>query len=419
MTGLAAGIKSGLPVFEAQSVPGGICSSYYLEPGRRDRIAHADASEKAYRFEYGGGHWIFGGNEEILDFIGQYITIKKYSRSSAVYLPVQDRYVPYPLQYHLSYLSEQESAASLKELAAASIEGIETMEDWVRAQFGSTLNALFFAPFHELYTAGLWSHIRPQDNYKMPLDLNLVKQGAADKTPAVGYNATFVYPQEGLDGLALKMADACDVRYGKKIVGINTQDRALLFADGEEKRYDKLFSSLPLNEMVQMTGVADKSKADPHTAVLVMNIGAVKGQRCPDEHWIYVPNSDAGFHRIGFYSNVDSHFLPATPADDRERVSLYIERAFLPGEKPSAEEIKTYEAAVVRQLQSWGMIETAEAIDSTWIEVAYTWSWPDSNWIDESIDELRRHGIEMLGRYGRWHFQGIVASIREGLGINL
>ncbi|MFK7848708.1 MAG: protoporphyrinogen oxidase-like protein [Rhodothermales bacterium] len=419
MTGLAAGIKSGFPVFEAQAVPGGICSSYYLEPGSRERKTLAEASKKAYRFEYGGGHWIFGGDAEILDFIGQYITVKKYSRSSAVYLPARDHYVPYPLQYHLSYLDEKESAASLKELAAASLDGIRTMEDWVRAQFGSTLNTLFFAPFHELYTAGLWSRIRPQDNYKTPLDINIVKQGAADKTPAVGYNATFVYPEEGLDGLALKMADACDVRYDKRIVRINTQDQKIVFQDGQEASYDKLFSSLPLNEMVQMAGMEIKSKADPHTAVLVMNIGAVKGPRCPDEHWIYVPSSDAGFHRVGFYSNVDSHFLPADPADGRDRVSLYIERAFLPGEKPSAEEIKKYEEEVVSQLQAWGMIETAEAIDSTWVEVAYTWSWPDSNWIDEAIDTLRSHGIEMLGRYGRWHFQGIASSIREGLGIKI
>lgn len=31
MTGLAAGMVSGLKVYEAQEVPGGICSSYYLK----------------------------------------------------------------------------------------------------------------------------------------------------------------------------------------------------------------------------------------------------------------------------------------------------------------------------------------------------------------------------------------------------
>ncbi len=417
MTGLAAGIKTGLPVFEAQTLPGGICSSYYLKPGNGQRLSKEEAGTAAYRFEYGGGHWIFGADQEILDSIGQYITIKKYNRSSAVYLPNQDRYVPYPLQYHLSYLDGGEAKAALEELLQANRPEIRTMEDWVRAQFGPTLNDLFFAPFHQLYTAGLWSDIRPQDNYKTPLDLEMVRQGAADKTPAVGYNATFVYPEEGLDVLALRMAAECDLHYGKRVTKIDVNERVLSFEDGDSRPYDQLYSSLPLNEMMSMTGLQAASKPDPHSAVLVLNIGAVVGPRCPSEHWIYVPESKSGFHRVGFYSNVDDHFLPAGTVDGKKRASLYIERAFLPEDKPSPEQIAQYERDVVAELQGWGMIESVEAIDATWVDVAYTWSWPASNWIDESINTLRGHGIEMLGRYGRWHFQGIAASIREGLAI--
>ncbi len=419
MTGLAAGIKSGFPVFEAEAVPGGICSSYHLSPGSRQRKSGGTVPPDAYRFEYGGGHWIFGGDQEILDFIGKYITIKKYNRSSAVFLPAHDQYVPYPLQYHLSYLPEALASTALSELLNAAQPEIKTMEDWVRAQFGATLNTLFFAPFHDLYTAGLWRSIRPQDNYKTPLDLKLVEQGAAEQTPAVGYNATFVYPAEGLDELSLRMADACDVHYNKRVVKIDTDARTVSFEDGESRPYDRLISSLPLNQMLEMTGLNAGMKRDPHTAVLVLNIGAVQGPACPKEHWIYVPESKAGFHRVGFYSNVDSHFLPAAPADDRPRASLYIERAFLPDARPSAEEIAAYEREVVAELQAWGMIEEAEVVDATWVEVAYTWSWPGSDWINASMELLREHGIEMLGRYGRWHFQGIAASIREGLQVEV
>lgn len=417
MTGLAAGIKSGLPIFEAQDVPGGICSSYHIAPGSTDRQVGGSAGADSYRFEYGGGHWIFGGDQEILDFIGRYITIKKYARSSAVLLPDQDRYVPYPLQYHLSYMAENDRVQALKELLHASQPEIVTMADWVRSQFGARLNDLFFAPFHELYTAGLWSEIRPQDNYKTPLDLEIVKQGAAERTPAVGYNATFVYPEEGLDEMSLRMAADCNVRYGKRVQSIDVDARRLAFADGSSESFDQLYSSLPLNEMVAMTGIEVGSRPDPHTSVLVLNIGAVRGAKCPDEHWIYVPASNAGFHRVGFYSNVDNHFLPAKPADDRERASLYIERAFLPENRPTPDEVEQYKADVVHELQAWGMIEEAEVVDATWVEVAYTWSWPGSTWIEDAMSQLKSHGIEMLGRYGRWHFQGIAASIREGLAV--
>jgi protoporphyrinogen oxidase len=52
MTGLAAGLVSGLPVVEAAAGPGGICSSYYRNPG----TGSPEAEAESYRFEIGGGH---------------------------------------------------------------------------------------------------------------------------------------------------------------------------------------------------------------------------------------------------------------------------------------------------------------------------------------------------------------------------
>lgn len=412
MTGLSAGIKTGWPVYEAQPLPGGICSSYYLLPGQTQRLNLGAAQGRGYRFEYGGGHWIFGGDPEVLAFIEQFTPCKRYARKSAVYIPDHDFYIPYPLQYHLAHVPMTIREAALKELQQHVAHPITTMADWVSAQFGPALNRLFFAPFHDLYTAGLWDRIRPQDNYKTPLDKALVLKGAVEKTPDTGYNATFVYPSEGLDQLAVKMANACDVRYGKEVVRIETNRRIVHFSDGEHRAYDRLYSTLPLNEMVHMTGIKIDQPADPYTSVLVLNIGARQGSQCPRDHWIYVPESKAGFHRVGFYSNVDHHFLPKNASG---RTSLYIEKAFLPNNRPSVKEVAAYRQAVIAELQDWGMIGDVDVVDPTWIEVAYTWSWPGSTWKEEAIQQLAEKDITMLGRYGRWHFQGIAASIREGM----
>jgi protoporphyrinogen oxidase len=286
------------------------------------------------------------------------------------------------------------------------------MADWVAAQFGPTLCRLFFGPFHARYTAGLWTEIRPQDNYKTPIDKALVSKGSVEKTPDAGYNAEFVYPKEGLDGLARKMAARCEVRYGRRAVRIDAAERCIHFDSGPPQRFDRMISTLPLNRMVEMTGIEVGERADPHTSVLVLNVGARRGPDCPDAHWIYVPESSAGFHRVGFYSNVDAGFLPEYA---RDRVSLYIERAFLPGDRPSAEAVAEYQKATIEELQAWGFIGEVDVIDPTWIDVAYTWSWPDSTWREEAIQRLGEYGITMLGRYGRWRFQGIAASLREGL----
>ncbi|HZD10855.1 MAG TPA: FAD-dependent oxidoreductase [Candidatus Binatia bacterium] len=423
MTGLAAGRSSGLPVLEAREAPGGICSSYYMRPHSEERLLQAPEDEEAYRFEIGGGHWIFGGDPAVLHFIEQTTPVCRYRRKSAVYFPGEDLYIPYPLQNHLRYLGKDVAGNALKELAQPG-KAAETMAEWLESSFGPTLCERFFYPFHDLYTAGLYKKIAPQDAYKSPVKLGQAIEGALGETDAVGYNVTFVYPAAGLNVLARRMAAGADVRYGQRVTKVDVSNKTLHLSDGSKRAYRQLISTLPLNKMMEMTGLDVGVKADPYTSVLVLNIGARRGQKCPGEHWLYIPTSKAGFHRVGFYSHVDPSFLPASRRPPSEEsngqstmgsgVSIYVERAFMGGEKPTAEEVQSYSKAVVEELQSWGFIEEAEVVDPTWIDVAYTWSWPHSAWKKEALKRLEQEEIYQVGRYARWIFQGIADSIRDG-----
>lgn len=416
MTGLTAGYVSGLPVYEAEEWPGGICSSYYVQPGSQERLHISTKDEEAYRFEIGGGHWIFGGDSLVHRFIRSFTPLKTYTRRSAVYFPDKALFVPYPIQNHLRYFGQKIVSQVLQEIVKEQRVRIEvvTMADWLRINFGPTLCELFFEPFHELYTAGLYRQITPQDDYKTPLNLSLVIQGAFDDAPQVGYNVTFVYPQEGLNALVQRMSEHCDVRYGKRVVRIDVHERVVYFDDGSFERYDELISTLPLNKMMEMTGLDVGERPNPATSVLVINIGAKKGAKCPTEHWLYISKSHCGFHRVGFYSNVDVSFLPASSRERNDRVSIYVEKAYHYGEKPSEEEIERLCGRVVCELQDWGWIKEAEVVDPTWIDVAYTWSWPGSIWRQKALKTLEEHGIYQVGRYARWMFQGIADSIRDG-----
>jgi hypothetical protein len=82
---------------------------------------------------------------------------------------------------------------------------------------------------------------------------------------------------------------------------------------------------------------------------------------------------------------------------------------------PTGSLIQEYSEAVVHELQSWGFIENIEVVDPTWIEVAYTWSWPKSTWKEQVIRILERNDVYQVGRYGRWVFQGIADSVRDGV----
>jgi protoporphyrinogen oxidase len=415
MTGLAAGCASGLPVYEAEEAPGGICCSYYMHPGSRQRLPCAPEDDEAYRFELGGGHWIFGGDPVVLRFIRALTPLECYDRRSSVFFPAQSLYVPYPLQDHLGYLPIEVRANALSEMFATPRSKSETLEEWLRQSFGETLTDLFFGPFHELYTVGLWKTIAPQDAYKSPVGLERVVRGMVEKNPPAGYNASFVYPTEGLDVLARRMAGRCDVHYGKRAVQIDLRRKRVLFADGSTVKYELLISTLPLNKMVEMARLSVDDRPDPCTSVLVLNIGAKRGPACPSDYWLYVPRSEAGFHRIGFYSNVNSSFLPESSRPSGDRVSIYVERAFVDGVIPKDGETGEYVEAAIRELRDWGYIGDVEVADPTWIDVAYTWAWPGSKWRAVALKKLEENDILMVGRYGRWSFQGIADSIRDGV----
>ena len=413
VTGIAAARTSGGVVYEAAHHPGGLCSTYSLSPGSSER-QHGVAKEDAYRFEPGGGHWIFGGAPEVLALIGALTPVERRERRSAVYFPEQGLYVPYPLQDHLDHLPESLAARVRSEQGGEAGEA-ETLTQWLTQRFGDTLCQLFFHPFHQLYTAGLCDRIAPQEAGKSLAPRAAAIAGAAPATASRGYNASFVVPAEGLDSLVRRLAARTRIEYAKRAMRIDPGARQIEFSDGTFVGYDRLISTLPLDQTLAMAGLRVDVPPDPHTSVLVLNIGARRGPACPEQHWIYVPGSRSGFHRIGFYDNVDVSFLPAAYRSERSRVALYVERAFAGGARPDDSEVRRYAASVVDELASWGFIGLPEVVDASWVETAYTWSWPGSDWRALALRRLEAHGVEPVGRYARWHFQGIADSIRDGL----
>lgn len=409
VTGLAAARASGAAVFEAEEHPGGICSSYYVRPGSEERLHEAPADGEAYRFEIGGGHWIFGGDPLVWQLLRRLVRLRRYERRSAVYLPDRGQLVPYPLQNHLAELGAERAAQALAEMARPAPAPV-TMKEWLEGSFGPTLCELFFFPFHELYTAGLYETVAPQDPYKSPVQLDAAARGALGRAGAAGYNVSFRYPEEGLDALSRRLGEGCELHFGRRAERIDPERREVRFADGSRVAYGSLLSTLPLHHALAMAGLEVEGEPEPCTSVVVLNLGARRGPRCPDAHWLYVPRSRAGFHRIGFYSNVDAAFLPRRGG---ERVALYVERASLG--RPGEEAVEKYVRDTVEELQDWGFIGEVEVADATFIDVAYTWRWPGSTWRERALARLEEAGIFPVGRYGRWIFQGIADSIRDGL----
>lgn len=357
-TGMAAGIKTGYPIYEASNHAGGICRSYIKD---------------GFDFSTGGGHWIFGRGKG-LDYIKSQVKVNEYVRKAGIYY---NHMFPYPIQ-----TTAQEEISSK--------EG--TLKRWLTNNFSKAECNLFFNPFNDKYTAGLYDDIIQYDDYKTP------------KAGGVGFVPTFCDPVGGLTPLVDKMASQCDIKFNKTAVRIFPKQKLVLFSDGEKVGYDRLISTIPLDKCLDIVGKEDHNL--PYTSVLVINIGAEPDMKTPEEHWVYVPFCRSGFYRVGFYSNVDNSKAP------EGKVGLSVEMAF-GGIDYDDLDVEAICADVIQELQSWRFIGDVITVDPTWVKTAYTWLRSREE-RDLQLGWLKERDIISTGRYGKWHFTGMTGSIEMG-----
>lgn len=413
ITGITAGIYYNAPVYEKNNYPGGLCASYYVD--FKNKKYEQRLNEDTYRFEHGGGHWIHGFEKIKFRTIKKFLKMRFHNRKTAVYFPKIDLYIPYPIQYNLAYLPANIRKKVTDELSQLKNETANTLADWLKINFGTTLYQLFFSPFHYLYTAGLYTKIAPQDEYKTPIFQHIRSSQFILDKGRIGYNAVFGYPEDGLDSVVRKLAEKCKIFYNKEAYKINIRKKEILFKDGSVKKYDTLLCTLPLCRVLEMTDIKIKAPPGPYTSVFAINIGAKKGKKLPQYHWIYVPKSDTGFYRVGFYSNVSKSFLPLRHRRNSDYVSIYVEMAYRDKRILIQSEIKNIVSQVIKELQNWDFISEPEVVDYNWTEIAYTWEYPNSKWRQKALKILEKSRIFQVGRYGKWINQGIVDSINDAL----
>ena len=420
MSGLGAALSLKAPAFEARSKPGGFCYSIYVdETGALRNPVSSDVSS-CFRFEPAGGHFLFTPRASVMQLFSHYANFKTYERRAVVFFPEQDWIIPFPIQEHLGHLDAKLRNRILDEITSdkpAFENSSLTFKQWLLNYFGPTLCELFFFPFNDRYTAGLFEEVAPQDAYKSPINLDRILAGARRDIAGNGYNSTFYYPEGGLDKLVRALAAEADVHYNHCVERIETEKRNIHFSNGKMLSYRKLVSSIPLHQMLRLCGIDILSRTDPATAVQVVNIAAEIGPNFPACHWIYLSQSKSGMHRVGFYSQVDLEFLPARSR--KGLVSLYAERSYLATHQPDDSALESSALAILDELQDWGFISNPILLRSNFICPAYTWSWPGSQWVEEAQEALSAFGVRQIGRYGNWRFQGMADSFEQGWGVKL
>lgn len=362
-SGLAAGYKTGWPIYEAAKEPGGICKTYIKD---------------GFTFQSGGPHWLFGENETI-EWIKGLVDLKSYDRFAGVYY---NHIFPYPIQTYTQRPIEARTGH---------------FKHWLASKFSLAECNMFFDPFNKKYTADLYDEIVQFDSYKTP------------PAGAPGHVVKFHDPVGGLNTLVDKFVQDNSIHYSKRAVKIDVINKYVTFNDHTSVKFDKLISTMPLSQTLSMCGQNNYDL--PYSSVFVINIGANPGVNLPKQHWLYIPFCKCNFYRVGFYTNVDSTKGP------EGKVGLSVEMAFGAEYNYEDLDIDFIVDNVIEELQRWGWIDSVITVDPTYIRHAYTWL-RDGNEPKKHIDWLNKHDIISIGRYGTWKFQGIVESIKDGLNVS-
>jgi protoporphyrinogen oxidase len=320
-----------------------------------------------------------------------------------------DRWVDFPFQKNIHQLPQQDFIECLYDLyfaqRAGEGEAPRHFEEMLFARYGRALAEKFLIPYNEKLYATPLSRLDVQAMGRFFPHVSLEEVVRNMRTPDnASYNATFTYPESGASAYVRALASEVRpeaVRLGEAVTRLELKARIAETEQGRY-RYRRLVSSMPFPHLLRLCGRGDEAAPLSWNQVLVFNLGFdSKGPR--DVHWVYYPQRELPFYRVGFYDNIF----------DAERMSLYVELGFDREARPDPE---VYLPRVLEGLRQVGLVREHRLVawHSVLMNPAYVHINAASTALHErSSAELGALGVFSLGRYGRWTYCSIEDNLLE------
>ncbi len=149
-----------------------------------------------------------------------------------------------------------------------------------------------------------------------------------------------------------------------------------------------------------------------HSSTVTFNIG-LRAQLKPefrDIHWIYVPDREIPFYRVGFYSNISE----GTCAFGHS--AIYVEVGMTPQEAADTDITCRMQNEVLNWLEKLGWIDRKDVICSAThtIRCAYVHHTPARDQVvATALARLKEHDVHPIGRYGLWDYTSMEDSIES------
>lgn len=416
----------------------GLSCAYHLQDPSRYRIVERETAVGGLartRKRPGGflcdgtGHWLHLRQEKTKALVDRLLGDNLESRARRARVYSKGTYTLYPFQANTFGLPKEVVAQCLSGLVAAKLgEGLpepSNYKEWIRREFGEGICQHFMYPYNrKIYGVELDTLAADFAAKYIPQpDVDSVIKGALGLSKeALGYNASFVYPKQGGIGAlpeALKDGLRRDVELERSPAAIDLKSKVVTMKDGERIPFDRLVNTLPLDVFIELAlegdpsavpdaVVAAKAKLRANS-VLYFDV-AVKGapKAHQDYHWIYLPESDFPFYRVGSYSAVEPNLAPAGHR------SYYVEMGHYGQVDPSR-----FEQGVLDGMKRLGLVERDEDIVfmiPSVLSPAYVLFDHEYErargailgWLDSS-------DVITVGRYGRWQYNAMEDALREGM----
>lgn len=293
----------------------------------------------------------------------------------------------------------------------------ENFADWIRFYFGDGIAEHFMVPYNQKLWGVSVDEITSrwcQRFVPKPKLEDIVAGAVGCNAKKMGYNAWFLYPQQGgIQSVPEAMADAVGrerIHLEKGLDSVDLDARVAI-VDGEPMRFEHLVNTMALPDFIDritspvpeaVRAARAKLRA---TETHYFNVG-VKGRVKQPDHWIYVPEMKWPMYRVGVFSNA----LPAMAPEGC--ASLYVE---LSDRTTPPEEL---EAQVAEGLVAMDLIDDVSQVQFMahriipHAYVVYDFAYHESvatihAWLDTV-------GVQSIGRYGQWKYSSMEDAMIDG-----
>ncbi|MBU1061486.1 MAG: FAD-dependent oxidoreductase [Candidatus Omnitrophica bacterium] len=411
-------LKRGYALFEKDAEPGGMARSI---------------NQDGYIFDY-DGHLLYFKDEYTFSLVRQLLgeNLAPHKRNSWIYS--KGSFTRYPFQANfyglpkgvvrdclLGLIKARGSffSTNLSNREGGSGEGSNgNFENWIRRTFGNGIAEHFMLPYNRKF----WT-IEPADItcdwldgfVPVPTLEDAVVGAISSNTRLYGYNSRFWYPVKGgiselVEGF---LQNTNNVYVNKKAVTIDQYRKEIVFEDGMIKRFKNLVTSIPMPELFKLLvnlspQIKEAFSMLKYISIFVVNLG-IKKDDITDRHWVYYPEDNIVFYRLGFPTNFSMDVAPT------KRTSVYAEVSYSDNKHIDKEKTIT---DVIRDLKILGIICNESEIETCLpIDIKYGYILYDSNHksaVQAIKNYLRRFGIYTVGRYGSWRYMSMEDAILEG-----